>query len=183
MRTQSDKSIAVPGLIHTFYKHQARGKPIVQVSGCSPDQTDYRPILKERAARHRRENGVGALVRWRPSELLTRQQRSKLATTVTTACGHNSDSDWDQKTPTAPTAAPVYALSSGGSDYFAYEPDSASDSESSDPDHEAHMKTPKALTAVGVPWAHGCESESNSPDSRSDSDEGYFSDKSIICTR
>ena len=45
-----------PAFIERFYKHQSSGKHMIQSSGLSPDQTDYRPILKERAARIRLQN-------------------------------------------------------------------------------------------------------------------------------
>ncbi|VDB89206.1 unnamed protein product [Peniophora sp. CBMAI 1063] len=47
---------AAPAFIERFYKHQSSGKHMIQSSNLSPDQTDYRPIIKERAARVRLQN-------------------------------------------------------------------------------------------------------------------------------
>ena len=44
----ADVQRPAPAFIERFYKHQSSGKHMIQASSLSPDQTDYRPILKER---------------------------------------------------------------------------------------------------------------------------------------
>ncbi|KZV62498.1 hypothetical protein PENSPDRAFT_692445 [Peniophora sp. CONT] len=162
MRMTFDNWGSVPGLIHTFYKHQARGKPIIQADGLSPDQTDYRPILKERAKRLRQERAAGFILALHGPQGLASATKSK-ATTSTA-----DPASWDEKTPKA-----TYNRHAGG-DYFTCKPVVSVTVELDVEEVEDDMKTPTASTFAASVSLEGCNS---------DSDEGYFSDKPVIATR
>ncbi|VDB89210.1 unnamed protein product [Peniophora sp. CBMAI 1063] len=170
MRITYDSWGTVPGLIHTFYKHQARGKPIIQAHGLSPDQTDYRPLLKERAARLRHERAAGFILAFHGKDGLKLAMEKAQATTSVTPITTSFSSDTptpkalDDKTPTA-----KYFTRHSGVDYFTCKPVPPPYEE-----EEEDMKTPTATSSVPSAPLVGCNS---------DSDEGYFSDKPLVYTR